>query len=141
MSLYSQRLAHLKRELVVIKQHQKKKPFKENQIIMMNFINGLSKKAIFTLNDQEIILEVGDAKKGFHHILITHYCSDCPGKLTARDIINMDRIITKGFRLHEVGVSNTHLVVYQYMKGDAQYKLVLKPRGNNSLVVTMYSIG
>lgn len=141
MSIYSERLAQLKREVVTIKQQQKKKPFKPNQIIMINFINGVTKKAIFIINEMKIILEVGDDKKGFQHILITHFCRGCPGEINVRDILNIDMIISKGFRLNEVGVTNNDLVVYQYMKGQAQYKLVLKPMINNSLVVTMYSIG
>lgn len=141
MSIYSERLARLKREIVALKQQQKKRAFKPNQIIMLNFINGVTKKAIFNINKMEIILEIGDDKKGFQHILITHYCGGCPGELDARDIINIDMIISKGFRLNEVGVTNKDLVVYQYMKGQAQYKLVLKPMANNSLVVTMYSVG
>ncbi|MCL4432982.1 MAG: hypothetical protein M1300_11815 [Epsilonproteobacteria bacterium] len=132
MSIYSERLARLKREIVALKQQQKKRAFKPNQIIMINFINGLTKKAIFNIN---VISSLQ------YHILVTHYCGGCPGELDARDIINIDMIISKGFRLNEVGVTNKDLVVYQYMKGQAQYKLVLKPMANNSLVVTMYSVG
>jgi hypothetical protein len=141
VSIYSERLARLKRDIVAIKQQQKKKPFKPNQLIMIDFINGVTKKAVFTINAMEITLEIGDEIKGFKHILIKHYCHGCPGELNARDIINMDMIISKGFRLNEVGVTNSDLVVYQYMKGQSQYKLVLKPMTTNSLVVTMYSVG
>lgn len=141
MSIYSERLARLKKDMAAIKKQQKKKPFKPNQLIMIDFINGVTKKAIFTINAMEIILEIGDENKGFKHILIKHYCNGCPGELNARDIINMDIIVLKGLRLNEVGVTNGDLVVYQYIKGQSQYKLVLKPMTKNSLVVTMYSVG
>jgi hypothetical protein len=140
LSVYSERLAKLKKDIVSIKDKQKKKPFKPNQIIMIDFINGVTKNAVMNIDGISIIINKGDEKKGFKHILLSHYCNGCPGELTARDILNIDMIIQKGIRLNEVGVTNSDLIVYRYLKGLNEFKVVLKPVDDNqNFVVTFYS--
>jgi len=140
MSLYSERLATLKREISII--HTKKsKKFKKDQQIMIDFINGITLHAIFTFQEKNIFLYKGDEKKGFRHILEKHYCKDCPGKVTAIDILNMIDIVKKGLKLANKGVSNKKLIVYQRIKGLDHYKLILKPNEDGDLIVTMYSVG
>ena len=139
MSLYWQRLKHLRSEIALIKQKRKKK-FKKDQQIMIDFINGVTEYALFEVGTKKIYLRRGDEKKGFEHILLRHYCTGCPGELSTMDIVNMIDVVKKGVKLANVGVNNDHLIVYKQIKGLNQLKLVLKPIGNNELVVTLYRL-
>ena len=107
---------------------------------MLDFINGVTEYALFEVGTTQIYLRRGDEKKGFEHILLRHYCTGCPGELTAMDIVNMIDVVKRGVKLANVGVSNHTLVVYKLMKGLHQLKLVLKPVGENRLVATLYRL-
>ena len=74
MSLYSERLAHLKKEIATI-MSKKTKKLSTNQRIMYKFIHGVSKKAIFTINGQEIqhLLELRSQKDVFWDFRILVY--------------------------------------------------------------------
>lgn len=141
MSIYSERLNHLKKEIAIeaAKRHKKKKKFTPNQQIMINFIHGVTSKAIFSIKNMTVVLEKGDENKGFVHILLEHYQTK-KGKLTMDDIINFDLYLAKSIKLNEEGVTNKNLEVYQYFKGTNQYRTVLKKK-SDYLVVTFYSIG
>ncbi|MEA1917412.1 MAG: hypothetical protein U9N42_07765 [Campylobacterota bacterium] len=104
-------------------------------------LQAVTKEAVFNINNMTVTLKKGDTKKGFVHILLKHFCNNCDGEITARDIINMDMIIARGIKLNRTGVSNHSLHVYQYLKGNKHHKIVLKPDVNNNFVVTMYSVG
>ena len=136
MSEYFKILQTLQKDLKEILKKRKKKPLKENQQKIYDFINGKNKFVEFIIDDKKIILRVGDEKKGFKHILLRHYCQNCKGKLNAMDILNMDLILKRGIKLNSVGVTNNNLIVYMYKN----FKIVLKPEKENSFVVTMYSV-
>jgi len=138
MSIYSERLAILKKDIKVIRGKLKKKKFKRHQQIIIDFINGVTSFAEFEVNSKKIILRVGDDKKGFRHILEKHYCSGCPGEITTMEILNIMDIIKKGIKLENRGVSNSDLIVY--FRSDTQHKLILKPMSNEDFVITMYGI-
>jgi hypothetical protein len=141
MKIYQARLALLKRDVKRIKNEKKKKKnkkFNTNEKIMIDFINAVTPFAEFEVNNQKIILRVGDDNKGFMHILKSHYCKGCRGEVTTLEILNMIDIVKKGINLGSVGVSNSNLIVYQREK--TQEKLVLKPLEDGSLIITMYSI-
>jgi len=112
-----------------------------DQFVMINFINGVTNKAEFIINELKVTLYVGDSKKGFKHILEQHYCKGCKGEITTIDILNIADIVEKGIKLSKIGVSNTNLIVFKKIKGLEQHKLILKPIKNGNLVVTMYKIG
>ena len=135
MSKYSEKLAQLKKEIVSIENVKKKKRWKPYQKTMIDFINGVTQKAEFTINDMHIILHLGDEKKGFKHILLKHYQ---PNDLTVLDIVNMYEIVKRGIKLGNEGVSNDSLDVYMFLKNDNNFRLVLKPQKSNSWVVTFY---
>ena len=139
MSLYSEKLATLKREFKQIKEFQKK-PLKLNQKIIYDFVNGVTKNAEFDLNSISIVLRKGDVNKGFMHILLKHYSTNCVGCITAKDILNMSIMIERGIKLNLVGVSNQNLVVYRHMKNGVNHNIVLKKEIYDKLVVTMYSL-
>ncbi len=139
MGLYWKRLTRLRSEIAVIKKKRKKK-FKKDQQIMVDFINGVTEYALFELDSAKIYLRRGDEKKGFEHILLRHYCAGCPGELSTMDILNMIDVVKKGIKLANEGVNNKHLIVYKKIKGMDQLKLVLKPLGDNQFVVTLYRL-
>jgi len=140
--LYQQRLAKLKRELSieVTKRKKKKKKFTPNQLIMINFINNVTKNATFYIKDMKIILRKGHTGAGFQHILEKHYCNECPGKITLSDILNMDLIIQRGLKLNSVGVTNPDNIVINYKNRDKEHNIILKSEKENELVVSFYSI-
>ena len=138
MHIYFERLARLKKEISLIASKSKKKKFKRNQKIMIDFINAVTSYAEFEVDSKKIFLRVGDEKKGFRHILEKHYCKGCKGEVTTKEILNIIDIIERGIKLNEVGNTNSDLVVYQ--RTDTQHKLVLKPIGEDSYIVTMYGL-
>jgi hypothetical protein len=140
--LYSKKLFELRKELKkeIDIRKKKKKKFKPNQQIMIDFINGRTKEAIYDINSKRIILKRGDSKKGFQHIIERHYCKDCDGKLGLMDILNFDLYLSRAIKLYKDGVTNDCLDVYFYTKGNKSYKIVLKSLSDESLVVTFYSV-
>ena len=102
MSIYSERLAKLKKEIKAIESARKKKRWKPNQKIIIDYINGVTKQAEFIINTQKIILKDGDSNKGFIHIIERHYCRGCPGELDAIDIINLSEVISRGIKLNDI---------------------------------------
>ena len=139
MSIYSEKLSTLKKEFKQIKESQKK-PLKPNQKIIFNFVNGVTKNAEFNLNGLIVVLKKGDVNKGFMHILLKHYSTNCIGCITAKDILNMSIMVERGIKLNQVGVSNKSLVVYRHIKNGVNHNIVLKKETDNKLVVTMYSL-
>jgi len=137
MSIYSEKLAKLKREIQTISERKKKKRWKPNQKIMLDFINGVTSNATFTIKEQKVILYKGDEKKGFRHILEKHYQND----LEAMDIVNIVEPIAQGIKLANEGVSNEGLEVYMHLKSNKELRLILKQSEKNLWVVTFYRKG
>lgn len=140
MSIYSERLAKLKKEIKAIESARKKKRWKPNQKIIIDYINGVTKQAEFIIITQKIILKDGDSNKGFIHIIERHYCRGCPGELDAIDIINLSEVISRGIKLNDIGISNKKLNVYQLNKNGKILKVVLNPNSFGELVVTYYNV-
>ena len=63
MHIYFERLARLKKEISLIASKSKKKKFKRNQKIMIDFINAVTSYAEFEVDSKKIFLRVGDEKK------------------------------------------------------------------------------
>jgi len=141
MNVYSENLIRLKREISeeISKRKKKKKKFTSNQLTMIKFINGEFKQAEFFIKGMNIILKKGDEKKGFIHIL-KHYCHGCRGEITTRDILNFDLYLQRAVKLYEEGVTSNELLVYKYMKGQNQYKIILKENSENSFIVSFYAV-
>ena len=59
MSKYSEKLAQLKKEIVSIENVKKKKRWKPYQKTMIDFINGVTQKAEFNINDMHEIVKRG----------------------------------------------------------------------------------
>ncbi len=147
-SLYHQRLTRLKKELSeeVKKRKKKRKKFTANQLVMIDFINGVTPNATFFIKDMKIVLKKGwsDGKSGkgagFKHILEKHYCKGCDGELTLSDILNIDLVAQHGIELQKVGVSNPKNKVLHYISERFNHKLVLRRENENELVVTFYAL-
>ena len=133
MSIYSERLAKLKKEIKEIETARKKKRWKPNQKVIIDYIVGVTEQAEFIINTQKVIFKDGDSNKGFMQIFERHYCKSCPGELKAIDIINLSEVIQRGIR-------NKKLKVLQLNKSGGILKLVLNPNIFGELVVTYYNV-
>lgn len=134
MSIYSEKLAKLKKEIATI-ESKKTTKFKKHQKDMIKFIHGRIDKVEFEVNGKIIILEMGDEKKGFRHILEKHFN---PNDLETMDILNLPIIFKNALQLNQVGVSNNELSVYQMLKSQRDLRLVTNEIDINKLVVTSY---
>ena len=142
MSLYSERLATLKREISYIEQAKRKggnrkksKLFKKHQKEMIEFIHGRINRVELIVSGKVIVLEKGDSKKGFKHILEKHYKHN---DLEAMDILNLPVMFKHAIQLSEEGVSNGYLTVYRRLENQKEHKLITDENRNDKLVVSTY---
>lgn len=138
MSVYSDRIGKLKKEIKLIT--TKKKKLNKNQKVMIKFINGINSNAIFEVNGKKIILSKGSKTRGFQHIIEKHYCKGCPGELSTMDILNIADVAIKGITLANEGVSTPDLKVKKLQKSQNDYRLVMKEIDTDNLVITYYTI-
>ncbi|BAK73210.1 hypothetical protein [Arcobacter sp. L] len=134
MSIYSERLAKLKKEIAII-ESKKNTNFKKHQKEMIKFIHGRIDKVEFEVNSKTIILEMGDEKKGFRHILEKHFN---PNDLETMDILNLPIIFKNALQLSQIGISNNALSVYKMLKNQKDLRLVTDETKTDKLVVTSY---
>ena len=134
MSKYSEQLARLKKEISII-QSKKKVKFKKHQKNMISFIHKIVTRVEFKVGEKTILLEMGDEKKGFRHILERHYNLN---DLETMDILNLPIIFKNALELNEVGVSNNELTVYKIQKNQKDLRLVTNEIKDDKLVVTSY---
>jgi hypothetical protein len=134
LSKYSEQLGRLKKEISII-QSKKKVKFKKHQKDMINFIHKIIVNVEFKVGEKTIILEMGDEKKGFRHILEKHYNQN---DLETMDILNLPIIFKNALELNEVGVSNNELTVYKMQKNQKDLRLVTNEIKDDKLVVTSY---
>ncbi len=134
MSIYSQKLTLLKKEIKII-ESKKTSKFKKHQKEMIKFIHGIIKKVEIDVNGKSIILEMGDDKKGFRHILQKHFN---PNDLETMDILNLPIIFKNAIQLNQIGVSNNVLCAYSMRKNQKDLRLITNETKNNKLVVTSY---
>ena len=131
MSLYSDKLNILKKEISLIR--KKKKKFNKYQKIMIDFINGVTLKATFTINDIIIELGHGDELKGFKHIILKHYNSN---DLETMDILNMLDVFAKGIQIDNK--SNPYLSAYMRVNNQKEYRLIIDKNSTPNFIVTSY---
>ena len=134
---HTQKLQQLQKEIQLIYSRKKKKRLKPHQKIMLDFINGATKKAIFQIQSQKVILFMGDEKKGFIHILKHYKAND----LEALDILNIAEVIERGMLLANEGVSNDVMKVYRQLKGLKDLRLILKKSKDGDWIVSFYKKG
>ena len=107
---------------------------------MIDFINGVTHEAVFNIKNMNVMLQKGDSKKGFVHIIETHYGNGSKGAIDMSDLLNFDLYLQRAIKLNEEGVSNSNLDVYKYIKGMNNYKIVLIKENEGNLTVTFYKI-
>jgi hypothetical protein len=135
MSIYSEQLAKLKKEIKDIESNRKKKRWKPNQKIMIDFINGVTEKAIFSVKGKVLVLETGHAGFGFKKIVLKHYNSN---DLSALDIVNIAEVFERGITLNEEGVSDNDNTVYSHIKDSKKRLLVTGENLLGEIVVSYY---
>lgn len=135
MSLYSEKLAHLKKEIQSIEINRKKKRWKPNQKTMIDFINGVTRKAVFSVKDRTLVLKQGNQFFGFEKIVVKHYNQN---DLSALDIINIAEVFERGINLYEEGVSNKDNMVYSHIKDGKKRLLVTSENKIGEIVVSYY---
>ena len=139
MSLYSERLAKLKKEISIIsnkKKHLKQsKRFKKHQKEMIEFIHSRIDSVEIHVNNKIIILEKGDSNKGFRHILEQHYLQN---DLETMDILNLPIMFKNAVKLAEKGVSNNYLSAYRRLEKQQEHRLITDENRNDKLVVSTY---
>jgi len=138
VSLYSEQLAILKKEISIIsnkKKHLKpSKRFKKYQRQMIDFIHSNVNSVEIKVNHKLIFLEKGDSKKGFKHIIERHYLKD----LETMDILNLPIIFEDAIKIDNEGVTNRYLSVYSKVKNQKEYKIITNENIEKKLVVTSY---
>jgi len=134
LSKYSEQLGRLKKEISII-QSKKKVKFKKHQKDMINSIHRIITNVEFTVRGKTILLEMGDEKKGFRHILERHYN---PNDLETMDILNLPIIFKNALELNEIGITNNQLTVYKMEKNQKDLRLVTNEIKDDKLVVTSY---
>jgi phosphopentomutase len=92
---YQQLLNRLRKEISTL--NLKRHKLNTEQIEMLSFIEGKSRSAQFLIDTKVIQLTRGSRKEGLEHILLSHYCYGCNGVLTAREIMNIGRVIARPF--------------------------------------------
>ena len=102
---------------------------------MIKFIHTRIDQVEFTVNSKIVILEMGDDKKGFRHILQKHYA---PNDLETIDILNLPILFKDSIKLIKDGVSNNELCVYRMLKNQKDLRLITNETKDNKLVVTSY---
>ncbi len=135
MSLYSERLAHLKREIQSNQSNRKKKRWKPNQKIMIDFINGVTNKAVFQVKGKTLLLKQGNESFGFKKIIVKHYNSN---DLSALDIVNISEVFERGITLNEEGVSDNDNTVYNHTKDGKKRLLVTGKNELGEIVISYY---
>lgn len=136
---YLKRLNRLRREITKIVKSNKKTP-KEHHNAIVKFVKA-PKSTTFMVNDINVTISPGDKRKGFKHILLRHYCEGCEGEITARDIYTIGNIIANGRELTDYELKDNSLMGYAQRKNDEEYKLLLKKRTKDELVITMFKNG
>lgn len=137
MDLYTQRLQKLQKEFLEInKKRANKWQLSHHQQIMYDFVMQQKKSSTMTINDQDIKIHKGDENFGFKHILLRHYCDDCPGKITARDILNIGNVIKQNII---VPSKKEDRINYIQNKNEEKYTVVLTKKKNGDLIFTFFS--
>lgn len=140
--IYRERLFKLRKEISSIEAYQKKKnkSLTNNQKAICKMISGQDSSAIITINTIHIMFPTGNRKFGLKHILMRHYCDDCDGKVSAMDIISIERFLKKNLTFSE----NQNKYGYIYDKnvnGNIEkYKLLLFKDVNHDNVLSVYKI-
>jgi len=102
---------------------------------MIDFINGVTDKAIFSVKGKNLVLKQGNIGFGFHKIVIKHYNAN---DLSALDVVNIAEVFERGITLNNEGVSNDDNTVYSHTKDGKKRLLVTGENKLGEIVVSYY---
>jgi hypothetical protein len=135
---YSFLLQKLRHDIKLLKLEKKK--LKLEQIAMLEFIEGRKHIAQFHINHDIITVSRGDHLRGFEHILLRHYCDECSGVLSAREIVNMGFLLSQGRELTSFELNERGTKGYELIKQDnIRLRVILNRDGLLERVLSYYS--
>lgn len=138
--IYLERLYILREDIKSIRARLKKKnkTLSENQEQIASMISSSKNSAILNINGIRIQFSTGCKKHGLKHILLRHFCEECEGKVSAMDIISLERFLLQNDRF----TSTDNLKYgYNYKKDENnKYRLLLFKDINSDGVLTVYKI-
>jgi len=137
--IYLERLYKLRQDIKNIKARLKKKnkTLSANQELICSMISTSKNSAIIHVNNVRIQFSTGCKKHGLKHILLRHFCEECEGKISAMDIISLERFLLQNNAFKER--DNKYGYIYQK---DAvnKYKLILFKDVNAEGVLSVYKM-
>lgn len=101
-----------------------------SQLGMYDFMRNRKQIAQFYKNGEIILLNRGDLKRGFEHILDRHYCQSCSGIVTARELLNIDTVLQKGRNLttYEMNDRDAGAQGYEHItEAGVRLRLIIAP--------------
>ena len=137
--IYLERLYKLRADIKSIEARLKKKnkTLSSNQKLIIQMITTSKNSAIISVNGVRVQFSTGCAKHGLKHILLRHFCDDCEGRVTAMDIISIERFLSKGVSFSED--SKKYGYIYEKNR-DEKYKLILFKDTNAEGVLSVYKL-
>lgn len=133
---YDNRLRTLRHELSLLKLDKTKlKPYQKT---MLEFIEGKKNAAQFSIDGTICILVRGDLIRGFEHILMRHYCHECEGRITAREILNIGFVLM-GRKLSDYELNEVGKIGYEITKNELRLRVILNKDGILLKVLTHFS--
>ncbi|NQY22851.1 MAG: hypothetical protein HRT41_02375 [Campylobacteraceae bacterium] len=136
MTEYDKKLEKLQKEFIEINRKRANKwQFKSHQQAIYDFVIKSQRQTSFNVKDYNITLKVGNEDFGFMHFLLGHYGEECPGEITAKDILNIGNVINNDISLPtEKGKKK-----FTQSKGDYNYIVILSKRKDGDLVISFFS--
>lgn len=138
-NIYLERLYRLRAEIkeIAARLKKKSKSFTPNQQLIIDMITTSKNSAIIIHNGLRVQFSTGSRKHGLKHILMRHYCDNCEGKISAIDIISIERFLKDENKFSE----NKTTYGYKYTKDhENSYKLILFKDINAEGVLSVYKI-
>ena len=134
---YKDKLHELRNAIKALKLDKRK--LEENQLSMLNFIEGKKDTARFVRDNSQAILAIGNERRGFAHILLRHYGEDCEGKLSAREILNISFVLS-GRKLTDYELNDRDAVIgYELTKQNVRFRVLLNRDGEIFKILTYFS--
>lgn len=138
--IYLERLYKLREDIKSIRARYRKKNkhFTPNQELICQMISTAKNSAIIHVDNVRIQFETGCRKHGLKHILLRHFCDECEGRVSAMDIISLERFLKQN---NSFMSSDGSKYGYTYEKNkEDKYRLILFKDTNAKGVLTVYKI-
>ena len=137
--IYKERLYKLREDISKIKARFKKKnkSLSANKKLIISMIDGSKNSVIIYENGIRAQFSKGCRKHGLKHILLRHFCEECEGKISAMDIISIERFFKDGNEHH----ASDNKRVYNYEKNsDEKFRLLTFKDINLEGILSVYRL-